>query len=223
MNSFVKRGRSILDSELRALDSELIQICQDVNMCLLKVKKCVQEFDREIVEEVISGDEDINSMCLALEKHSYKVIALQQPITADLRHVASIIRVIPDAERIGDHGKGIIKSLNRMDGLGEKDPVDMIYQAITILINRLNDAIECFMEKDSKKAIEISKGDDEIDLMTKTMMRAIIDEIKNDDIKVKNISELFFIAKSIERIGDYIVNICESIVFMNTGELMELE
>lgn len=223
MNSFVKRGRSILDSELKSLDSEIVGVFQDVEMNLLRLKKCVSSFDLEAVQEVLMSDEDINKSCIDIEKHAYKIISLQQPITSDLRHISAIVRLIPDIERIGDHAKGIMKSLKRIDGLGEKDPVDIIYNALDILASRLKDVLESFLDGDEIRAEEISKGDDEIDMITKSIIKFVIDEIKNDDIRVKDISELFFIAKSIERIGDYIVNICESIVFMKTGKLVEFE
>lgn len=116
-----------------------------------------------------------------------------------------------------------MKSLKRIDGLGEKDPVDIIYNALDILASRLKDVLESFLDGDEIRAEEISKGDDEIDMITKSIIKFVIDEIRNDDIRVKDISELFFITKSIERIGDYIVNICESIVFMKTGKLVEFE
>lgn len=98
MNSFVKRGRSILDSELKSLDSEIVGVFQDVEMNLLRVKKCVSSFDLEAVQEVLMSDEDINKSCIDIEKHAYKIISLQQPITSDLRHISAIVRLIPDIE-----------------------------------------------------------------------------------------------------------------------------
>ena len=218
-----RKGRTILNAELDSMNMELIEIGQRVKMAILKIEKALDDYDDVLASEVIIEDEDINNLCIDLEKHAYRVIALQQPISSDLRQIVCTIRTVPDLERMGDHVKAIAKVIPDMRELsGIYEIKNLMVDALNIIGERLDRAIELFIEKDSIDAIEISKGDDDIDEKSNYIIKKIIKEMKEDIDNINKVSKILLLAKSIERMGDYIVNICENTVYLNTGELIEL-
>ncbi len=222
MDNVTKKGRTILNSELKSMNEEVIQIEQMVNVAMLKAQRALEDGDVGIAKQIIEEDDVLNKKCLELEKHAYRVIALQQPISTDLRQIVSIIRIIPDLERMGDHVKAIAKAIADIRELDVKDSIELMCEALSLLRERLDHSIEAFIEKDSVAAREIAKGDDDIDAISNQILRKVKKEMLKDIEHLKTVSKLLFLAKSIERMGDYIVNICESTVFLNTGELVEL-
>ena len=48
-------------------------------------------------------DSDIDEMEMEIEEKCLNLIALQQPLAKDLRIISTILKIITDLERIGDH------------------------------------------------------------------------------------------------------------------------
>ena len=73
--------------------------------------------DKEIAQEVIENDEAINNMEVRLEEEKFpEMIALQQPVTTDLRMIITVMKASSDLERMGDHAVSIAKSTIRVKG-----------------------------------------------------------------------------------------------------------
>lgn len=214
-----RKGRTILNFEIENMKKKIIDIFQGVSIAILKLEKAMENNDSNIAKEIVVEDEYINNKCLELEKHAYKVIALQQPISSDLRQIVSIIRTVPDLERMGDHIKAIAKILPDIEKLKIDDIKSLIIKMLKIIERRLNETIETFVNKNSIGAIEMSKKDSDIYKQSNILIHKIVNEMKDD---INNVSKLLLVAKSIERMGDYIVNICENTVFSDTGKLTEL-
>ncbi|WP_101772400.1 phosphate signaling complex protein PhoU [Peptostreptococcus faecalis] len=222
MERVEKKGRIVLNNELKNMSEEILKIEKLVCASMVKVQKAITEDNLELTKEIKSDDEHINKLCIDLEKHAYNIIALQQPISGDLRLIVSIIRIIPDLERMGDHTKAIAKVLPSVKGLDVNSSIEVMLEALALLVERLDRSMDAFQNMDSVAAREIAKGDDDIDELSSLMLKKVIKEMKNDPGHIKKVSKLLLLAKSIERIGDYIVNICETTVYLNTGELVEL-
>ncbi|WAW15212.1 phosphate signaling complex protein PhoU [Peptostreptococcus equinus] len=222
MEQFVKKGRTILNAELVGMNHEVIKISQRVSLAILKVKSALINQDIDVALEVVNEDEEINNLCIELEKHAYRVIALQQPISADLRQIIAIIRLIPDLERIGDHAKSIAKVIPETNGLDVEESLEQMAEGLGLLKERLDRATEAFVDRDDSSAREIAAGDKDIDAVSRQILREVIREMKQDVDHIKKVSKLLLLAKSVERMGDYIVNICESTVFLSTGDIVEL-
>jgi phosphate transport system protein len=91
---------------------------------------------------------------------------------------------------------------------------------IEIVQNMIIDCIKAFNTSDSELAMSVLSKDNEVD----ALRDAIISELKTvliacpDSDTVQRATDLMFIAKSIERLGDHATNICEDIIFMVHGK-----
>lgn len=108
--------RSKFDDELEKLHNQFYAMGTEV---LSQINKTVRAFishDRELAKEVIEGDEIINNFETKLEKKSLEIIALQQPVSQDLRTVITVLKASSDVERMGDHAASIAKATIRVKG-----------------------------------------------------------------------------------------------------------
>ena len=86
---------------------------------LSQINRTVRAFvthDRDLAKEVIEQDAEVNEYELKLEKKSFEIIALQQPVSQDLRTVLTVLKAVSDLERMGDHAVSIAEATIRMKG-----------------------------------------------------------------------------------------------------------
>src|SRR5699024_8107156 len=152
----------------------------------------------------------INELEHQLEQESIQLIALQQPVTGDLRKIITVMKACADLERIGDHAVSISKSTIRVKGNKRKTTVEDKISLAGDKVKRMNqDIIEAYVQYDSEKALEIAKRDDEIDDLADQIRRDSIEEMKKDSELVLGATDYILVSTYLERMGDYITNISE--------------
>lgn len=108
--------RAQFEVELGKLHNQFYAMGNEV---LAQINNAVRAFathDRELAKEVIEADKKINAFEVKLEKKSLEIIALQQPVSTDLRSVITVLKATSDLERMGDHAVSIAKAAIRMKG-----------------------------------------------------------------------------------------------------------
>ena len=103
--------RSKFDEELEKLHNQFYAMGTEVAAQLNKTVRAFVSHDRDLAKEVIEGDEEINNFETKLEKKSLEIIALQQPVSQDLRTVITVLKATSDIERMGDHATSIAKAI----------------------------------------------------------------------------------------------------------------
>jgi phosphate transport system protein len=117
--------RTTLDNELQELDAQTIQLGSLVDEALGKVLLALEKADLAQAASVIEADVLIDSLRVAIEEHSFRLLTLQQPLGGrDLRYLTSTLSIAGDLERTGDGAEGIAQIILRMAPLqGRPDQV----------------------------------------------------------------------------------------------------
>lgn len=216
-------GRQLLDQEMKSLQQQLSEMGMLVNESILKAGHALMIKDVEQANEVIAGDEVINAKELQLEQHVIEVIALQQPVTLDLRRVITMIKISADLERMGDHAVVLAKA-GRSAAKYEFDLDLAKSEKITQLLSEaLTETLAAYRDMDAEKAREIASVIYTIQHISHQFGKEMLAKIVPYPEHVKPISKLFNAIKSYERIGAYLLNICEWVIYLKTGEMTELE
>lgn len=194
-----------------------------VNEAIYKSVKAFINHDKDLAREVIHEDKHINEREVELEKASFEMIALQQPVTTDLRMIVTVMKASSDLERMGDHAVSIAKSTIRVKGETrvpaiEKDIADMA-EAVKEMVEQVLDA---YVKENDKKARQIAEEDHGINDFSNNIYEKCIDEMTRDADTIVGSMDYMFVSSYLERIGDYVTNICEWIVYLKTGKLLEL-
>ncbi len=149
-------------------------------------------------------------------------IATQQPMAKDLRHLASILEIAGELERMGDYAKGIAKI--NID-MGEEEliaPLVIIPRMAEKCVSMLHRALTAFINKNVEEARVIPAADDEIDNMYSQVYVNLISMIGRDEYSIQRANWILWVAHNLERVADRVTNICERTLFTVTGELKEI-
>jgi phosphate transport system protein len=166
---------------------------------------------------IISGDEVIDDMEDEISDLCLKFFATQQPLASDLRYVISIMNIIRDLERIGDHCEDIAKYTLRFENETYiKDLID-IPRMSDMASRMVRNAIDSHINRDLRLARKVWKADEEMDEMFRNIYDELLRLAKKDHTKARQSVMFLFIAAHLERIADYATNICEETVFVMEG------
>ncbi|MBE3595618.1 MAG: phosphate signaling complex protein PhoU [Hydrogenibacillus sp.] len=213
--------RARFDEQLDELHQKLIQMASRVGAAIDKSLKALVEQDGAIAEAVIREDPEINALEIEIEQGCLTLIALQNPVGADLRRIATILKVSNDLERIGDHAVSIAKSAGRILSEAYVKPLVDTPKMGAVVRRMLSEAVDAYIAGDTDRAQAIAQEDDEVDALYKAIVTDAVKIMTSDERWVNQGTQFLFVARSLERIGDYVTNICEWIYYMKTGEIRE--
>ena len=165
----------------------------------------------------------MNEYEVKLEKKSLEIIALQQPVSQDLRTVITVLKASSDVERMGDHAVSIAQATIRMKGEVRIQSVEEeISKMGRDVKNFVEAALDLYLNGDVDKAYEIAAMDEKINQYFDDIRDLATQEIKaNPDLIVTG-RDYFQVISYLERIGDYAKNICEWVVYFETGKIVEM-
>ena len=216
--------RSQFEEELDKLHNQFYAMGNEV---LGQINKAVRAFithDRELAKEIIEADAKINEFELKLEQKSLEIIALQQPVSGDLRAVITVLKATSDLERMGDHAASIAEATIRMKGEVRIPTVEAEINKMGRQVRQLVESVlDLYLHKgDSDTAYDIAAKDELINQYFDDIRELTTEEIKKEPDTIITGRDYFQVISYLERIGDYAKNICEWVVYLNTGKITEL-
>ncbi|MDG3142333.1 phosphate signaling complex protein PhoU [Streptococcus suis] len=215
--------RTQFEEELEKLHNQFYAMGTEV---LVQITKSVRAFvthDRDLAQEVIDEDEVVNHYETKLEKKSLEIIALQQPVSQDLRTVITVLKASNDIERMGDHASSIAKATIRMKGEERVPEVEVAISNMGKAVKgMLEEALNAYINSDDATARQVAAKDEEIDEYFRTIQQQAVDSIRQNPEAAFAGKEYFQVLMYLERIGDYARNICEWVVYLKTGKIVEL-
>lgn len=210
-------------------DSQIQKLKEDVLALLFNVKKelqdsltAIQKHEYEISNEIIENDKEIRKVAESLTTTAIWRIASHQPFATDLRTIIGYMYIIRDLERISNYAKNISKF--NVKYKPEPQLVKEISNLMTKSFEMIDLIAQAINEENIDLAYQAAKKDKLIDKSYKEAIERVTNSIK-DDIKKDLIKEYTVGVqqlKYIERLGDHLVNICETIVYMAKGKFYDL-
>lgn len=207
------------ENELQDIRSRVLAMGGLVEQQIANAMESLLTGNAEIAREVISNDEDVNSMELSIDEECIQIIALRQPTASDLRLISGILKTITDLERVGDESVRIAKmAIN----LADKDRPKHNYRELQSLGNHvrglLRDALDAFARLDVNLALKVAKEDREVDAEYESILRQLMTYMMEDTRAVSRVIDMMWSARSLERIGDHANNICEHLIYLVEGK-----
>ncbi|ADX24128.1 phosphate signaling complex protein PhoU [Streptococcus dysgalactiae subsp. equisimilis] len=214
--------RDQFELELQELEHSFLELGQLVLETGSKTLLALVSKDKDMAEQIIARDQKINQRQSAIELACARMLALQQPQVSDLRFVISIMSSCSDLERMGDHMTGIAKAILQLkeDQLAPSE--DQLHLMGQSALRMLADLLETFPLHQASKAVSIAQTDEQIDQHYYALSKEIISLMKDQETSIPNGTQYLYITGHLERFADYIANICERVVYLETGELIDL-
>ncbi len=215
--------RNAFDRELKDLEQRLQELGRMVEEALVEAVDALKHRDLEKASRIIDADRSVNERRYAIEQETFVVIATQQPMAVDLRTLAAVLEIATELERIGDYAKGIAKITIKMGTEPFVKPLIDIPRMAEKARNMLHRALQAFFGRDTELARAIPMEDDEMDALYDQIFRELTTYIITEPRLVDRASYLIWVAHNLERAADRVVNICERVIFMVTGEVVEFD
>lgn len=216
--------RAQFEVELGKLHNQFYAMGNEVLGQINNTVRAFTTHDRELAKEVIEADKKINEFEVKLEKKSLEIIALQQPVSTDLRRVITVLKATSDIERMGDHAVSIAKAAIRMKGEIRIPIVEEEIKNMGKEVRRLvESSLDLYLNSgDIETAYEIAASDEIINEYYYKIQELTTEEIKKNPDSLIAGRDYFQVITYLERIGDYAKNICEWVVYLRTGDITEL-
>ncbi len=214
--------RQHLLTRISDLDRNILTLGIYVDEAMRNAIKVLKENDLEGAERVILEDDKINSMETAIQDDIILLIATEQPVAGDLRHVITSFKIIAQLERMGDHAVHIAKEVLKMGKTEYVKPLIDIPQMADIGLKMLKGALDAFAASDAEKAHRTAKMDDAVDNLRDQVNRELFTYMMENSNNFKQINSLMFVNRWLERFADHVTNICEWIIYDANGEHLEL-
>ena len=209
-----------LDEELDALRDRVLLMGGQTEAALQKAMYALAERDSQAAREVLEGDDRVDLLELEIDRLCIDLLALRQPAARDLRFVVAVAKISPVLERIADHACNIARvALDLNDEPQLNDLAELTLMA-DIASRQLRDALDAFTHGDAARARSLINLDDEIDELYDRIFRDLIRLMASDPSTTSRAARLLFVAKHLERVGDYVTDICELTVYMMEAEFI---
>jgi phosphate transport system protein len=204
------------NQELEELRKQVLVMGGLVEEQCRKALKALVKGKSRLASEVASSDYKVNELEVEINERCTDILALRQPAASDLRMIVAVIRMAADLERIGDEAEKIGRLAETMgdDGAAfRSDPKHLGRSALDIL----RGALDAFARLDVAAAIHTAAEDPEIDREFESLTRLLITHMMEQPTHVKDLLRVNWCARSLERIGDHAVNICEEVIYLVKG------
>lgn len=206
------------DTDLRKLKSLIIEMGGLVGLQLDAAIKCVISLDQVEADKVIQKDPVIDTYEKDIDGLAVKILALRHPVAKDLRTVISALKISSDLERIADYAANIAKRSKQIEIPLPKSSLNLTLKMVESSQFMMKRALSAYIEDDLEMAIEVWRADNEIDEMYVSLLRELLTYMMENSKNIGSCTQLLFIAKNIERIGDHVTNIAEMIYYQVQGQ-----
>ncbi len=214
--------REAYHRDLHRLREEVLTMGSLVGKAIGDSVLSLKNRDVETAQKVIDMDKEIDAIDHSIEENCMRLLALQQPMARDLRLIISVLKMSIDLERMGDLALEIAVITKITANVPPVKPLIDIPRMSELCQEMLANTMSAFENKDVELAKNVAKRDDEVDMLFDQVRRELISYMIEDPKKITGAQHLTFVARYLERIGDHITNLCENVVFMVTGDRVEL-
>jgi phosphate transport system protein len=203
-----------LDDELDLLRDRVLLLGGEVEGALQNAMRSLVERDSDLARSVLSHDDAIDKIEVEIDRACIDIIALRQPAARDLRFVISVAKMAPVLERIADHAGNIARAAVDLNNEPELKPNIELRQMAEHASTMLRAALDAFTSNDARTARQVIQRDSEIDELYNEVFHSLIERMVSEPATATRNARLIFVAKHLERIGDYVTDICELTVYM---------
>ncbi len=208
------------DEELEHLNNDIIKMGGLTETQIARSIESVVKRDPELAVRVVADDELVDDLNYQIDIQTTRLLALRQPMALDLRHIVAALKISADLERIADYAANISKRAITLSSAAPVAPVHSIPRMSRQAQQMLKDVIDAYIARDVEKAVTVWHADETLDIMYTSLFREALTYMIEDPRSISICAHLLFIAKNIERIGDHVTNIAETIYFLVHGDRM---
>jgi phosphate transport system protein len=214
--------RTTLSQDLARLRQTIAEMGERVSVAAVRAAWAFTERNPDIATLVIEEDVHLNELQRRAHEVSYGAILTQAPVARDLREILSLLHMAGELERMGDHCTSIAKLARSLVDLAPLESDGGLARLAEICNGQVRDVMRAVIEQDMALARTVAAHDDRVDAAYQNLLSRLIALMGQDSDSVVRATNVIFMARHLERIGDRVTNIAEDLVFQLTGQVEEL-
>ncbi len=204
--------------ELAQLDRSIVEMGGLTETQIDAAIRALVTRDPELARKVIAEDDKVDDLNTLVDSQAMRLLALRQPMALDLRTVVAALKISADLERIADYASNMARRSLALCEVAPVRPIHVIPRMGRLVMNMVKNVLDAYIERDVEKAVAVWHADEEVDEIYASLFRELLTYMMEDARHISPCTHVLFIAKNIERIGDHVTNISETIYFLVHGE-----
>jgi len=209
------------EEELQFLNDSVIKMGSLTESQLYDSMDAIIKVDKDSIDKIIKNDEQINKFRTKIDTQIMTLLVKRAPMAIDLRSAIAALKISQDLERIGDLAKSNAKKVKPLPLDLPTDLLGNLKRLGDLVVKQLTDVINSYINKDYDKAKEVWAKDEQVDDLTYLAMNSVVAFLSKDKKNLDFSTHLIFATKNLERVGDHITNIAESICYLIKGEYLK--
>jgi phosphate transport system protein len=203
--------------ELEQLKTKLLEMSSLVEAAIQRSISAVIHKDRSAAEQVFRDEERINEIEIEIDEFAINLLALQQPMAADLRLIVAALKINTDLERMGDLSVNIAqRATSLMEEPVIKPMIDIPHIA-GLVQSMVRKALDAFVSRDADLARSVLASDDAVDSLRSACYHELVSFMEKDPQNIRQALDLLAVTRNLERIADHSTNIAEDVLFLVKG------
>jgi phosphate transport system protein len=176
--------------------------------------------DERFAERIAARDRDVDIEEVAVEAEVIRLMALYQPVGADLRLLCTVLKLNNDLERISDCAVNIAERAKHLELQPLAQHNQLLRQMGPLVRRMVRNSVHSFAIEDADIAQQVLKDDGEVDRLYAEIVKQIIRDATAAPDDIAAMLDLLSVAKNLERIADHATNIAEDVIFLLTGTIV---
>jgi phosphate transport system protein len=216
--------RLTFERELASLRESLVRMGTLVESQIEAALDALRRRDGSAAEKVRTQDQYLNELFRQIREQVFMVISTQQPVARDLRYLMGLQYIATELERMGDYAVRIARMTSTLVALPDR-PLRAEFGLMgELAIGQVHDILEAIIDQDVPRAREVASRDNEVDRLWHRVFEDLVKEMGNgtDADGALRAVTLLLVAHNLERISDRVTNVAEDIVFLESGQVVEL-
>jgi len=222
MNEEIKIGGHIsrqFDQELDDVRARVLKMGGLVEEQLNKTLIALRDGRAEAVSDVAETDNKVNALEMEIDEECTQILARRHPAAGDLRLIIATTKSVRDLERIGDEAERVATMVaHALDN----DIKAKYYKGLLSLGKHvkelLHSTLDTYARMETRSAVKNIRLDSAIDEEYGKVIIKLVDRMKSNPDNISDALDVMWAARSLERIGDHCINICENVIYLVEGE-----
>jgi len=200
--------------ELQELKGNLLKMAALVEESTNNAVLSIVKRDSELTQKTFEFEDRINKMEISIDDMCLKLLALRQPVAADLRFITSAMKITTDLERMGDQAVNIAERATSLSQEPQLKAYIDIPRMAELAQSMVKDVLDAFVNGDSSLARSVCERDDLVDGLNNQVVRELLTYMMSDPKTIPRAVHLMIVFRCLERIADHATNIAEDVIFM---------
>ena len=209
MNNYRLSG---YDRALMEIRSSIVELAQGVSALLEKGLRVLATPESARTIDWRKEDDQIDQMRDRIVQRILEIMTLQQLRTQDLRWLLGYHRMAQELERVADYACDIAELAGLSSEIKQPEEILQMAKQTQIMCEKTIESLQ--LEQD--RVEELDRLDDFLDSTYIALQKRFVSESQIE--KTGYLGFSLILARTMERIGDHILNVAEALVYIKVGK-----